>query len=87
MKVSFCEPCSPRRGGVNEKTNGLLRQYLPRGTDLIGYSQDDLDVAADALNGRFRVSLGWRKPVGAYVNSERFGSIGIADLAPGIRTP
>ena len=45
---------------------GLLRQYFPKGTDLSGYSQEQLDAVADQLNGRPRMTLGWRKPIEVY---------------------
>lgn len=66
MKVYFCDPYSPWQRGSNENTNGLLRQYFPKGTDLSGYSQEQLDAVADQLNGRPRMTLGWRKPIEVY---------------------
>ncbi len=66
MKVYFCDPYSPWQRGSNENTNGLLRQYFPKGSDLSGYSQQQLDAVADELNGRPRMTLGYSTPLEVY---------------------
>jgi transposase, IS30 family len=69
VQVYFCDPSSPWQRGTSENTNGLLRQYFPKGDDLARYDQSYLDHVADELNGRPRQTLKWVKP------SEAFGQL------------
>ena len=82
LAVYFCDPHSPWQRGTNENTNGLLRQYFPKGTDMGRYSKKEINAVAQTLNSRPRKTLGWKTPAEAlneFLLAFQHGSVATTD--------
>jgi len=81
VPVYFADPHSPWQRATNEYTNGLLRQYFPKGTDLSRWKADEIEAVATALNGRPRKVLGWKTPAEALDEHLRsLQQVGVASI-------
>lgn len=88
LPVYFADPHSPWQRGTNENTNGLLRQYFPKGTDLSRWSAEEIAAVAAALNSRPRKTLGWKTPAEALHDHLRsLQDTGVATISGSHRTP
>ena len=78
MQIYLCDPNRPCQRGTNKNTNGLLRQYFPKGTDLGAHGAEALAAVAETLDSRPRKALGWRTPGEAFDELLRSAHTGVA---------